>query len=195
MRRQCIQAVQQAIGRPLNQPEIKDIEARISRNMRELARIDPNWQTLTRNDRITAAGQRAANELTAEAAKARQRTALTILAHDRVQNFLEGYDGNRLEALDRILAFSSDYPGIQSIESASRAIRDEAMGRLLDVIDQTRGRFLGLIANREGTTALVRELHGEDSGVPAAREAARQYHEVAESLRQRFNRRAVILVG
>ncbi|WP_071537355.1 hypothetical protein [Pseudomonas aeruginosa] len=188
MRRQCIQAVQQAIGRPLNQPEIKDIEARISRNMRELARIDPNWQTLTRNDRITAAGQRAANELTAEAAKARQRTALTILAHDRVQNFLEGYDGNRLEALDRILAFSSDYPGIQSIESASRAIRDEAMGRLLDVIDQTRGRFLGLIANREGTTALVRELHGEDSGVPAAREAARQYHEVAESLRQRFNR-------
>lgn len=188
MRRQCIQAVQQAIGRPLNQTEIRDIEARISRNMRELARIDPNWQTLTRSDRITAAGQRAADELTAEAAKARQRTALTILAHDRVQNFLEGYDGNRLEALDRILAFSSDYPGIQSIESASRAIRDEAMGRLLDVIDQTRGRFLGLIANREGTTALVRELHGEDSGVPAAREAARQYHEVAESLRQRFNR-------
>ncbi|MBN0690523.1 hypothetical protein JTM16_32290, partial [Pseudomonas aeruginosa] len=126
MRRQCIQAVQQAIGRPLNQTEIRDIEARISRNMREIARIDPNWQTLTRNDRITAAGQRAADELTAEAAKARQRTALTILAHDRVQNFLEGYDGNRLEALDRILAFSSDYPGIQSIESASRAIRDEA---------------------------------------------------------------------
>ncbi|WP_216579773.1 hypothetical protein, partial [Pseudomonas aeruginosa] len=69
MRRQCIQAVQQAIGRPLNQTEIRDIEARISRNMRELARIDPNWQTLTRSDRITAAGQRAADELTAEAAK------------------------------------------------------------------------------------------------------------------------------
>ena len=44
MRPECIKAVTQAIGRPLNQQEIKGIEDRVRRNMRQLAQTDATWQ-------------------------------------------------------------------------------------------------------------------------------------------------------
>ena len=188
MKKQCIQAVQQAIGRALNQPEIKDIEARISRNMRTLARTDPQWQTKTSADRLTEAAGSAARELQAEAAKKKQRVALTILAHDRVQNVMAQFPGDPLKGLDRLLAFASDYPGIISIESASRSIRDEAMSTMVDAIDMTRGKYLGLFADEAKSRALIQELHGENSGLPEAKLGAKQFADVANRLRERFNR-------
>lgn len=189
MNKECITAVQAAIGRSLTQPEIKDIEARIARNMRQGAQANPAaWQSLTAADRLTRSAQNAARELQAEAAKSKQRVALTILAHERVSNLMKQYPDDPLKALDRMLAFASDGAGIFSIESATNGIRSEAMSSMLDAIDLTRGRFFGLLANREGTTAVVRELHGEDSGVPEAKVAAKQFHDVAERLFKRFNR-------
>lgn len=188
MKQECIQAVKQAIGRSLNQAEIKDIENRIKRNMRQLAQSDATWQSKTSADRLTEAAKAAAKELKREAAKKKQRVALTILAHDRVQNMMKQFPDDPLKALDRMLAFASDYPGIFSIESAANGIRAEAMGSMLDTIDFTRGKFLGLFADAEGTAALVREFHGQDSGVPEAKVAAKQFHDVVDRLVQRFNR-------
>ncbi|MCE4056292.1 hypothetical protein [Pseudomonas sp. Au-Pse12] len=188
MKQQCIQAVQQAIGRALNQPEIKDIEGRIRRNMRQLAQSDPAWQTKTTADRLTEAANSAAKELKAEAAKKKQRVALTILAHDRVQNIMAQFPDDPLKALDRMLAFSSDGPGIFSIESAANGIRAEALGSMVDAIDFTRGKMMGLFADPEKSRALVQELHRESSGVPEAKVVAKQFHDVVERLRQRFNR-------
>lgn len=188
MKQQCIQAVQQAIGRTLNQAEIKDIQARISRSMRQLAQTDPAWQSLIAADRLTQSAQSAAKELRAEAAKSKQRVGLTILAHDRVANYMKQFPDDPLLALDRMLAFSSDFPGIFSIESATNGIRAEAMGSMLDAIDFTKGKMLGLFADAEKSRALVQELHGENSGVPEAKVAAKQFHDVVERLRQRFNR-------
>lgn len=189
MKQQCIQAVQQAIGRTLTKEQIDDIEARISRNKRQLAQRDPQgWQMKTSSDRLTEAANAAAKELQAEAAKKKQRVALTILAHDRVQNVMAQFKDDPLKGLDRLLAFASDYPGIMSIESASRAIRDEAMSTMLEAIDMTRGKFLGLFADEAKARALVQELHGEDSGVPEAKVGAKQFADVANRLRERFNR-------
>lgn len=64
MKKQCVTAVQAAIGRVLTQPEIKDIEARIARNMRQGAQANPSaWQSLTAADRLTqpAGADRAAD--------------------------------------------------------------------------------------------------------------------------------------
>lgn len=189
MRPECIQAVTQAIGRTLTQPEVQGIEDRIRRNMRQLAQSDPAWQSKSAADRLTEAAQKSAQDLVGEAQLKKRRVALTIMAHDRIANYMQRFPGNPLGALDRILAFSADgKSGIQSIESATRAIRDESMGRMLDVIDQTKGKFLGLLQDEAGNLALVRELHGEDSGVPSAKVAAKAFKDVAESLRTRFNR-------
>lgn len=189
MRPECALAVAQAIGRSLTQPELKGIEDRLRRNMRQLARTDADWQAKTASERMSAAAKAAGDELVSEQMLKKRRVALTILAHDRVTNYMKRFPGNPLEALDRMLAFSADgKSGIQSVESATRAIRDESISRMLDVIDVTKGKFLGLLQDSEGNLALVRELHGEDSGRPEAKQAAKAFKDVAESLRTRFNR-------
>ena len=119
----------------------------------------------------------------------KRRVALTIMAHDRIASYMARFPDQPLEGLDRMLAFSADgKSGIQSIESAGRAIRDESMSRMLDVIDQTKGKFLGLMQDEAGNLALVRELHGQDSGSATAKAGAKAFKDVAESLRTRFNR-------
>lgn len=189
MRPECAQAVAQAIGRSLTQQELQGIEDRLRRTMRQLARTDDTWQSKTITERMTAAAEKAAQELVAEKALVKRRVALTVLAHDRVTNYMQRFPGNPMEALDRMLAFSSDgKSGIQSVESATRAIRDESVSRMLDVIDVTKGKFLGLLQDPAGNLALVRELHGADSGVPAAKTAAKAFRDITESLRTRFNR-------
>lgn len=189
MRPECIQAVTQAIGRSLTQPEIKGIENRVRQNMKQLAQTDPTWQSKTTAERLNEAAAKSAQDLVAEANLKKKRVALTIMAHDRIQSYMARFPGQPLEGLDRLLAFSSDgKSGIQSIESSTRAIRDDALSRMLDVIDQTKGKFLGLFQDEAGNLALVQELHGQDSGSATAKAAARSFQDVAEQLRLRFNR-------
>lgn len=189
MRPECIKAVTQAIGRTLNQQEIQGIENRVRRNMKQLAQTDATWQSKTAADRLNEAAAKSAKDLVAEADLKKKRVALTILAHDRIDSYMQRFPERPLEGLDRMLAFSSDgKSGIMSIETATRAIRDDSLSRMLDVIDQTKGKFLGLFQNEAGNLALVRELHGEDSGSAVAKTAAKQFKDTAEQLRQRFNR-------
>lgn len=189
MRPECIQAVTQAIGRTLNQQEIQGIENRVRRNMKQLAQTDPTWQSKSAADRLNEAATKSAKDLVGEADLKKKRIALTILAHDRIDSYMKRFPDQPLEGLDRLLAFSSDgKSGIQSIESAARAVRDDSLSRMLEVIDQTKGKFLGLFQNEAGNLALVRELHGEDSGSAVAKTAAKQFKDVAEQMRQRFNR-------
>lgn len=189
MRPECIQAVTQAIGRTLNQQEIKGIEDRVRRNMRQLAQTDATWQAKSAADRLNEAAAKSAQDLVEEANLKKRRVALTILAHDRIDSYMQRFPERPLEGLDRMLAFSADgKSGIQSIESSTRAIRDDSISRMLDVIDQTKGKFMGLFQDEAGNLALVRELHGEDSGSAVAKAAAKQFKDTAEQLRQRFNR-------
>lgn len=189
MRPECIQAVTQAIGRSLNQQEIQGIENRVRRNMKQLAQTDPTWQSKTAADRLNEAAAKSAKDLVEEANLKKKRVALTILAHDRIDSYMKRFPERPLEGLDRMLAFSADgKSGILSIESSTRAIRDDSLSRMLDVIDQTKGKFLGLFQDEAGNLALVRELHGEDSGSAVAKTAAKQFKDTAEQLRQRFNR-------
>src|SRR3546814_1071928 len=74
-----------------------------------------------------------------------------------------------------------------SMETAAKAIERHAMGQLLETLEATDAKFFGRIENPEGVRGLVLELHGQDSGNATAKAGAKVYHEVAESLRKRFN--------
>jgi hypothetical protein len=69
MRQECIQVVQQAAQRTLTAREIQNIEDRIYRNMRSIARDDPvSWRQLSESERLYRAAQLASEELQREAA-------------------------------------------------------------------------------------------------------------------------------
>jgi predicted Fe-S protein YdhL (DUF1289 family) len=110
MRDDCIQAVSQALGRPLTQAQAADIEKRIATHIRLLGASNRTpaeraaWLGMSREQRLSLAARNAAREIAAEAAKKQQRIALTVLAHDRTQRYLEGQGGPILDHLDRLFA-------------------------------------------------------------------------------------------
>lgn len=190
MRAECIEAVSRALGRNLTAAEAQNIENRIMQAMRqEAARDLPAWRTLTAAERMEAGAARAAQDVAADAALKRRRVALTALKHEAVRNYLAGSVYSPVEALQRLLVFYGDgKSGTISVESTAQAIRNESLGAMLDVFDTTRGSVLGLFTNQQGVLDLVRELRGQGSGNADAVRAAQTFRDVAEGMRQRFNR-------
>ena len=191
MRQECIQAVQQAASRPLSQKEIQNIEDRIYRNMRQIARSDPaSWRHLTDAERLKRAAQDAATELQAEAALKKRRVALTIAARQRLDTFINSYRGagGKLEALNRTIAFHADgKANFLSVESRTKATRDFALSQIQEAFEAVDPRFFHLFEDEKGVRDLVFEIRGQNTGNAKARKGAKAWSEVTELLRRRFN--------
>jgi hypothetical protein len=195
MRAACIQAVQQAVGRSITAGEARGIEQRVRDGMLAVARQDPAaWQNLSAADRLRQGAAYAANELVAEARKKKQRIALTILAHDRVEAYLRdqvaaGHDPDAVRALERLIAASADgKSNAMSAESAAKGIMAQTMGRLAEAWETIKPGMLGFLANREAESQFMRALHGDTNGIrPEIAKAAKAWTDAAEGLRQRFN--------
>ncbi|HHG7137637.1 hypothetical protein AM337_003135 [Klebsiella pneumoniae] len=191
MRQECINAVQQAASRRLTQQEIKNIEDRIYRNMRQLARNDPaSWRAMTDAERLRRAGQLAANELTNEAALKKRRVALTIAARQRLDAFIKTYQGKdgKLEALNRTIAFHADgKSNFLSVESRGKATRNYALSQIQEAFEAVDPRFFHLFEDEASVRDLVYEMRGQDTGNVRAKKGAKAWAGVTELLRQRFN--------
>lgn len=191
MRQECINAVQQAASRRLTQQEIQNIEDRIYRNMRQLARNDPaSWRAMTDAERLSRAGQLAANELTNEAALKKRRVALTIAARQRLDAFIKTYQGKdgKLEALNRTIAFHADgKSNFLSVESRGKATRDYALSQIQEAFEAVDPRFFHLFEDEASVRDLVYEMRGQDTGNVRAKKGAKAWAGVTELLRQRFN--------
>lgn len=182
MRSECIQAVAQAIGRSVTQQEAQNIEARITDSMKQLAREDPAaWQQMSREARLNAAADDAGKALQHEAGKAKQRVALTILAHDRVMN--------RYSALvaDGLKPFHAVARVLDDAGRFARGVSNEYYSGLVDTLNAINPKFLGMVEDARQAADLVREIFGEQTGNPLASKAARAWLDTAEAMRQRFN--------
>lgn len=191
MRQECINAVQAAANRQLTQQEIKNIEDRIYRNMRTIARSDPaSWRILNDAERLRRAGQAAADELVSEAALKKRRVALTIAARQRLDTFINGYTGKdgKLEALNRTIAFHADgRSNFLSVESRGKATRDYALSRIQEAFEAVDPRFFHLFEDEAGVRDLVYEIRGHNTGNAKAKAGAKAWSDVTELLRRRFN--------
>ncbi len=188
MRDECIKAVIQAVGREMSATEIKAIEDGIRRQLRRMA-VDPETLKLSADERLLEAATRARAEFLGEKALKARRDALAVLKHAQIEKTLEAFGTDKITGLRHLLAFHADAKGsVLSVESRAEAIEAEAFSQMLGTLEATNPRFFGLLENAEGVRALVRELFGEDTGIPEAKAGAREFQDVADSLLQRFNR-------
>lgn len=194
MRADCIQAVSQAVGRPVTVAESRNIETRLYDAMKALAREDADaWEGMSQAQRLNAAAERAAADLVAEAALKRVRLAQTILAHDRIEAYTQaqvdaGIDADRLDAFTRLMAGKGDGKNnATSAESLGRAVAAQTMGKLTETWDAIQPGMMGLLSDRRAEDALVRALYGDQAAPAHIRQAAQAWLTSAEDLRTRFN--------
>lgn len=189
MRPECVRAVAQALGREPKPGELAEIETRLTNEVQRMARKDRQAIIdMTPAERMMKAAENAANDLAAEAELKARRKVLAVQAQSRIRSFMDVEPKNRLKRLEHVLRFDAGGSGIQSIEAQAREIANTAFGDMLDTLISTNPKILGLFEDTAGTEALVKELHGEDSGNPQAKAGAKVFHETGERLRQRFNR-------
>lgn len=191
MRQECINAVQSAASRKLTAQEVQNIEDRIYRNMRTIARDDPaSWRNMTEAERLRLSGQKAADEILQEAALKKRRVALTIAARKRLDDFVNAYQGRdgKLEALNRTIAFHADgRSNFLSVESRGKATRDYALSQIQEAFEAVDPRFFHLFEDEAGVRDLVYEIRGQDTGNVKAKKGAKAWADVTELLRRRFN--------
>ena len=206
MREACIRAVSNAMGRSLTRAEELRIENRIRAAMLQGARENPaGWRAMTEEERLIEAGRRAAREIVAEAQKQEQRVAATIVAHDRIANYLAqqtagepgrpAADPHGVAALERTLIHKYDEQngGFQSVESRANATFDHAMSQIADVFETVNPGLWqrlqsGMISIEPLRRSFVDALHGVRDGIPdEIVRAAERYHEIANALREQFN--------
>jgi hypothetical protein len=182
MRPECIAAVSQALGREITQREGQRVEERLLDAMRQLARRDPAaWRQLDRGGRLTLGARAAAESLTAEAAKQKQRAALTLLARDRTMNRYAAFRAEGLgpfQAVARVLDDAQRY---------AKGVANEYFSGLVDTLDAVDSRFLGLIEDAGTAADLVREIFGESTGNARAAKGAKAWLDTVEAMRARFN--------
>jgi len=188
---QCIQAVQKAAGRALKAAEIKGIEDRILGNMRQRARQDrQTWAGMSDAQRMQEVAKMASDQLVAEAIRKKQSIIKDAQVAAEKQQFAEDRakaGDSYLTAIDRTLAQKRDLQGgISTVSLTAKAIYTDLTRGLTDALDVT-GKWWGLFQNAEGVTALLRELHGENSGIPEAKKAAKAIQEAGEAARKQFN--------
>lgn len=190
MKPQCIQAVSNAIGRNINAQEAKNIELAIRDSMRQLAQKDPNWKNLSDSDRLNQAAAKVGSMLQAEAMRKAKIAADDILKLSRNISMLTDPkygDLPAIERIDRTVAFFSDQSGIQSINSQANVLANTYIGKLTDVLAQTKGGIAAWI-DPNLVKGMVKELFGESSGDPLAKTLGKQIGDVMEEVRLHFNR-------
>lgn len=182
MRAECIDAVEQAIGRNITQAERVGIEARVSAAMRQEAKGNPAaFRAMGKDARLAQAADRAANELVAEAIKKRQRVARQILAVQRLE----------VRKADAKAAGKSQARGLfdalEQVDRDRKGIERDAFGSLVEALDAVHSRYLGLVEDPRTARAFIQEIFGVDSGSAIAKKGAQAWIDVSESLRARFN--------
>ncbi|EPF4211026.1 hypothetical protein ACSSEQ_004776 [Enterobacter hormaechei] len=156
-----------------------------------MARNDPaSWRVLTDAERLRRAGQLSADELKNEAALKKRRVALTIATRQRLDNFINSYQGRdgKLEALSRTIAFHADgKSNFLSVESRGKATRDYALSQIQEAFEAVDPRFFHLFEDEASVRDLVYEMRGQDTGNLRAKKGAKAWADVTELLRRRFN--------
>lgn len=212
MNPECERAVAKFLGRDLRATESRQAEDAVKLQMRLAAAKDPQaWSALSAQERLQKGAEAAAQQIIDEVKLQQRRVSLQIAAHDRIeatladrfaqidqtqpgrmQRFMRAVGGNigpgpaaKLRAVSQLLAFDPAGGRIQSADTWSHAIANEAVGRLLPLWGSVKA--WGLFEDQKGVSDLVHEIYGEDTGNAVAKQAAAMWHQVTSELRDRAN--------
>lgn len=199
MHADCIKRVMAAAGgRKLSDAKIKAIDDAISGKMRDLARRDPQWQTKSKDQRITEAAQAAMMDIEAAAARKEMLGGLQAVKAAEVSNRVADLQKLSAQKVTPSQALARD---IENTQNYVGAVHDDSVSMLGDMLDAAGSkdgtgklRNLGMrifnLDNPAMTADVIREVFkGADgsTGNQVAKAGARSWLDTIEKLRLRFN--------
>lgn len=191
MRVECVNSVEQAIGRKITQQEQRGIEERVRSTMRRLASRDPQkWGAMPLPERMRETAKVIAQDIEHAAQLKEQRAAMQLNAHAKHVPDVEQSGAKGFQVIQRKLEQANAYVGgvhrqywLQALDTMDFATRNDS-GSLV-----ARGvRWISNLENPEKVLAFVREVFKQDSGDAGASAAALAWSKTMDAMRERFNR-------
>lgn len=191
MKPKCVDAVQARIGRPLSKAEQANMDERVQATMRRLASRDPvRWQAMPADERVREAGRVIAEDLKRDAEVRDLRVSLQIQKHAEHVPAIEAAGKEGFNVLQNKLHQLSRY-----IKGVDAQLRSEAFDFIDYATRQDRGslagrgvRWLANLHDPEKALAFARAVYGQEAGDAGAAAAAKAWRQVADNVRERFNR-------
>ena len=179
MKAECITAVSAVMGRELTEGESAEIVENMRAYFVKHKQSDP---TRTRQEIVVLAAQDYANILVKEAKRkqdnAKKQALLVYKNRTAYQNYRDqGLTPN--QTARRIL---------DKVDKISNGVKEQYKSKLVDMLEKTAPRFLGLVENTKMIKDMLNEIAGKDTGNAEAKKAAEAWLKVTEEMRDRFNR-------
>lgn len=123
----------------------------------------------------------------ATALKRRQAALQIIAIHKAVQN-AQAHPRGLVDGITSLLVKDPMRAGYSNVDNRATAVLGQMHSIFAEGLEKMRTRNLGLTQDTGLVRNMVKELFGTDTGSAAAKAVAKQWGEVAEFARQRFNR-------
>lgn len=184
MHADCIAEIAAAIGRAPTKRELDAFEGDLLRQMREMARTEPTWPTLSGQQRLQLAGERAQADALAAADKQAQRRASNLTAQAREVARMQQRAG---EIGGAKAAHRAVFERMRQADDYIAGVRNESLANLVDAIHAVEPRFFGLMDNPEAVRGFARAVMDGNAATPELAKAAKAYTEAMEGVRLRAN--------
>lgn len=180
---ECEEIISNLLGRSITPAESENLIPGLQAKMFDLRTRDSKaYDKMPKREKVQQAAKLLADDMRITADSMKRRAIMQVREVNRnltlyADNAQDGHFGARSVA--RILE-----QGFSSV----KAVRSGYAGRISQALKRIDTKYAGLVEDAKSAYKLVKELHGEDSGDPVIKQAAKEIAEVFEDLRQRYNR-------
>ncbi len=163
--------------------QMADIEERISKYQKE------NIRSMTPEQAEAMASKQAMEEMTREQAVKARQTKLSLTRQAELLKNKAQYNGNGqrwlLSEMDVDTWAQNKAPPVSNLQAIHR---NRAFSMMNKVLEEFRPRLAGIKRPRAGVEDLVRELHGQNTGIATAKEMADGFRAASKYVWTEFNR-------
>lgn len=183
----CIEEVAAAIGREPSAADVARVEADVARHMRELGRSDPEWRTLTHEQRLQRAAEAAQADAIAAAQKQADRRASRLVAQVRETQRMTQRAAQLAALGAKNPHHNALFERMRQADDYVSGVRNEYLSQLVDAVQAVEPKFFGLMHDPQSVRAFARAVIDGDTSDPIMAKAANTYIAALEDMRQRSN--------
>lgn len=179
LKKECLNAVSQVIGRNLTEKEGEDIVLNIKSKVLQIRKSEPN---LTKDQYVAKAAELVAADMKHEASRMKLNAQRKVSAIAKMQNYTADMRSKGLSANAAAERF------LDMVDKHAVGVAKDYASRLVDTLEAVCPRFFGMIENDSAVAGLLAEISGVDTGNAELKRAAQAWIQCTDGLRERYNR-------